>query len=591
MRWLIRRVIKKGKGSVSYEEDVHFGDVLTIGRGSDQAIFIPDLRVALDHAKVTALGNGQYKIESLILAGIRVNNDITYATTVGPGAIVEIGTTRIQLLEPPVDHDAGVEVSTIDKAELKALKDAKALPTSLAQTWLSKRRPSWIVFTLVALLFVGLPLAAHFTPTFRKVLHDIPGVPSQDQWQAGDLAPAHHYFGSECTTCHQVPFRWVKDEACAKCHAGTPAHADPVKFNLPELGDARCAHCHRDHNGPNGLVIQDQVLCADCHHDLKARTKNASALVDVGDFAAQHPEFQIDLPAWDANGNFKPVRTLLSQPGIKEASGLKYPHDVHLDPKGIKSPNGNRILTCDSCHKPEPGGARIMPVDYETMCQECHRLDFDVLEPGRQVPHGKIAEILYMLDEFYSKRALEGGYMDLQAPIVVQQRRRPGQAMSREETIEAQTWAREKSRKVGDALFNGRACTVCHTVTAGTGGADTWRIAPVRVQGEWFSKAHFTHAKHKSEMTCESCHPATASKAATDLLMPGIENCRQCHGGENDAGKVPSTCISCHGYHESDKLLLQVAAPALAPPPAAAPPSATAPAPAATPTATPASQP
>ena len=317
MRWLIRRVIKKGKGSVSYEEDVHFGDVLTIGRGSDQAIFIPDLRVALDHAKVTALGNGQYKIESLILAGIRVNNDITYATTVGPGAIVEIGTTRIQLLEPPVDHDAGVEVSTIDKAELKALKDAKALPTSLAQTWLSKRRPSWIVFTLVALLFVGLPLAAHFTPTFRKVLHDIPGVPSQDQWQAGDLAPAHHYFGSECTTCHQVPFRWVKDEACAKCHAGTPAHADPVKFNLPELGDARCAHCHRDHNGPNGLVIQDQVLCADCHHDLKARTKNASALVDVGDFAAQHPEFQIDLPAWDANGNFKTITgTRISQDKI-----------------------------------------------------------------------------------------------------------------------------------------------------------------------------------------------------------------------------------------------------------------------------------
>ena len=31
MRWLIRRVLKKGKGAVSYEEDVHYGDVLTIG--------------------------------------------------------------------------------------------------------------------------------------------------------------------------------------------------------------------------------------------------------------------------------------------------------------------------------------------------------------------------------------------------------------------------------------------------------------------------------------------------------------------------------------------------------------------------------
>ena len=31
MRWLIRRVLKKGKGAVSYEEDVHYGDILTIG--------------------------------------------------------------------------------------------------------------------------------------------------------------------------------------------------------------------------------------------------------------------------------------------------------------------------------------------------------------------------------------------------------------------------------------------------------------------------------------------------------------------------------------------------------------------------------
>ena len=61
-------------------------------------------------------------------------------------------------------------------------------------------------------------------------------------------------------------------------------------------------------------------------------------------------------------------------------------------------------------------------------------------------------------------------------------------------------------------------------MTAGTGGADTWRIAPVRVQGEWFSKAHFTHAKHKSEMTCESCHPATASKAAAASAKEAAQN-------------------------------------------------------------------
>ena len=81
MRWLIRRVLKKGKGAVSYEEDVHYGDVLTIGRAADQAIFLPDLRAALNHARVTLLSNGQYKVESLIIAGIRVNGDATQPVT------------------------------------------------------------------------------------------------------------------------------------------------------------------------------------------------------------------------------------------------------------------------------------------------------------------------------------------------------------------------------------------------------------------------------------------------------------------------------------------------------------------------------
>src|SRR5437868_3799282 len=109
MRWLIRRVLKKGKGAVSYEEDVHYGDVLTIGRAADQAIFLPDLRAALNHARVSLLSGGQYKIESLILAGVRVNGEIAYATTADAGAVVEIGNTRLTLLPPPPDFDAAVE--------------------------------------------------------------------------------------------------------------------------------------------------------------------------------------------------------------------------------------------------------------------------------------------------------------------------------------------------------------------------------------------------------------------------------------------------------------------------------------------------
>ncbi len=168
MRWLIRRVLKKGKGAVSYEEDVHYGDVLTIGRAADQAIFLPDLRAALNHARVTLLSNGQYKVESLIIAGIRVNGDITYATTVAAGAVVEIGNTRLTLLPAPQDFDGGVEISTLDKTEQQAEKEKRAKPTRLVQTRLSKRTPAWILFTLILVFALALPMMATSFPVSAR---------------------------------------------------------------------------------------------------------------------------------------------------------------------------------------------------------------------------------------------------------------------------------------------------------------------------------------------------------------------------------------------------------------------------------------
>jgi mono/diheme cytochrome c family protein len=241
----------------------------------------------------------------------------------------------------------------------------------------------------------------------------------------------------------------------------------------------------------------------------------------------------------------------LASADLRENSGLKFPHDVHLAPEGIQSPNGDKVLQCASCHAPEPGGARMQPVDFETMCQECHRLDFDITEPNRQVPHGKLPEIVYMLDEFYAQRALEGGISEPSAPPSIIQRRRPGQALTRQEQIEALAWAREKARVVGERLFNGKACTVCHTVSRGDTAEEPWKVAPVRVAGAWFTKARFTHADHTIP-PCEQCHRARDSKQASDLLILGVESCRACHGGAHAQERVESTCIMCHGYHEWD---------------------------------------
>ena len=149
---------------------------------------------------------------------------------------------------------------------------------------------------------------------------------------------------------------------------------------------------------------------------------------------------------------------------------------------------------------PDAGGAKMRPVNFETMCHDCHTLGFDTLAPDREVPHGKVTEVIYMLNEYYAQVALEGGYLDAKSPVIVQERRRPGSPpLSQQQQQEALAWAREQTatrdrepvhRHGLHDLPQGHAAARCR---------DTWHIAPVRVSGVWFADAKFTHAKHTTD--------------------------------------------------------------------------------------------
>jgi hypothetical protein len=60
--------------------------------------------------------------------------------------------------------------------------------------------------------------------------------------------------------------------------------------------------------------------------------------------------------------------------------------------------------------------------------------------------------------------------------------------------------------------------------------------------------AKFDHKSHVA-VDCGECHAAKESKEASDVLLPGIGKCLSCHGGEQASAKVPSTCITCHDFH------------------------------------------
>jgi len=551
VRWLIRKVSRRRKGAVSIEDDTHFGEVLTIGRGADQAIFLSDLKVALNHATLSRLANGKYQLESLSPGGVRINGMIEQQATLAIGAKIEVAQTLISIVEPPRGVDAAVELSAIEGPTSQEKILSRAQATSLASTKLSKRRPAWIAFFATLLLCLLIPATSHFLPgieTVTRKLH-LAGLTS---WTSGAMAAPHQFFGQECRSCHAQAFVSTRNQECVSCHAETTAHADPVKFDMPILQDQSCADCHKDHNGPEALIRAEQRLCTDCHMNLPTRTQGRSRLATVTDFGAGHPQFQVSLAAWSAKGQFAPQRVPIDRKGLSENSGLKFPHDKHLV-ADLNSPSGRKQLQCSSCHALEPGGAKMLPVDFEPMCQECHQLNFDTKIPTRQVPHGKVAEVIFMLEGFYSKRALEGGWMDTTAPAVVRSRRRPGvdPALSSAQRTEALSWARSRSAQVATSLFEGRACVTCHTVSRtvdDTTGEPNWAIAPVRVAGVWFPKSQFTHRKHET-MACAECHQAAASKTSNDVLMPPIENCRECHAGEESKTQVATACTSCHGFH------------------------------------------
>ena len=364
---------------------------------------------------------------------------------------------------------------------------------------------------------------------------------SRAPYSSGPVAAAHQVFGDKCERCHVTQARTfrahVTDNMCVSCH-DAPQHKSNQTFT------PTCASCHVEHRGATRLAAAADRDCEQCHRDLNTTTGRVTVAKAVGAFNDAHPEFAA------------------RRESSKDPAMLRFNHEVHMK-ADLRGPKGATRLECTTCHVPAsvgPLAARSRPTDnmaavtYAKDCASCHPLFFDPLIDAmapHETPEKVHAFVTQSLREFIAKNPAQVGQPDPVRGRIPVNFPEPMRAVRN-----AADWVDARTANVERLLWS-RTCAECHTIETsapsargpGLGSQDPAplpRIAPANIPTAWMPRARFDHAAHQLT-SCMSCHAAQTSRETSDVLMPSIATCQQCHKPSRGA---ESRCFECHEYHE-----------------------------------------
>jgi len=559
---LVRQIRMRGEQVVDQRDAELETDALRIGSGKDQDLQLFGEAVGTSHAVLQPGSEGQLRIDCKGGHQITVADGDVGRARLALGEWARIGTHRVAPADAPPGFDAAIELR-IDADASQSIRDR--LGDELRLKIPGKRFYSYTALVVVALFGLGLPMLGFYYPEIGDTVARN-GGPTDQLWLTGPLADAHHVPGiaDDCNVCHTEPFQQVRNRACLECHDQTTTHfarAHP----LTDEFHGECGSCHREHNEPPTLIVRNKTLCTDCHAETQERLVEASPPVTsmpvasapaevepVAAFTAEgHPQFTAALLRRTKTG-WRVHRERLGSDDARAASNLKFPHDVHLSHDKVSLADGpsreDRALVCGDCHKLGKDGEHFEPVSMEATCSGCHSLAFDDAQPDRQLPHGEPDKLRTYLEEFYIRQAAQ---QQREAPRA-RARRVPntslqGRRCEGEPLDCGLAWADEEM----DKLFTKAGCVSCHEVYR---ESDEWQVQPVRLVQDWFAAARFDHMPHLNPgarsdgKTCLGCHEASDSSESRDVLMPGIDNCVQCHTEDRATG-VASQCVDCHSFH------------------------------------------
>ncbi|TIX50993.1 cytochrome c3 family protein [Alteraurantiacibacter aquimixticola] len=561
MQFRLRSIDVTAAGREIVRERELAAESIVIGRDAANAIHLPDLAVEQQHIRLTPAPGGTLRAEALGSLGFTLDGRNVQSGAIDPAKGAEIGVGSYRL-DFSTGEDGATVITTRQRAEDEGGGKERLRGFTLASALPGKRTMAWAGSIVILLAFLAIPIFSHLTREQVEPQLTGEGVVLMDaSWSTGALSSVHHGLENNCEACHVEPFVAVRDQTCLTCHEGIADHAlaDRMSTGRPQAeggeallwsvahafnkpGPGACTDCHTEHEGAGRMEPTRQQFCADCHDTLDSRL-SYTTLGNAADFGEAHPEFKVAVLA-EQGASERRRLSLASHP--KDWNGLRFPHDIHLDPTSGVTQMARRLgadagygdgLECASCHTPTADGVRFLPVDMETNCETCHSLVYDrVGSTFRTLRHGDVAQVeadLLAADRSPRRPVMTG-------------RRRPGDYA--EGGIYYGNFSRVAPSVLrASAMDSDGLCGECHL--PGDAATGVLSVAPVRQHARFMMNGWFDHDAHTQE-DCATCHAADTSNAASDLLLPDLASCRDCHEGEAAlSAEVPSSCAMCHSYH------------------------------------------
>lgn len=261
----------------------------------------------------------------------------------------------------------------------------------------------------------------------------------------------------------------------------------------------------------------------------------------------------------------------------KDATPLRMGHARHMNPNLKGAPPGG--LRCVSCHITDDAGRYMKPITFESSCRSCHedslgRINIaeGIIEP-ELFPHGSADAVAKTIDRKLGEwvraqpeRFIVNAAATPAEPTPAEQpaqqpaqrgRRRAAdrekaevQVPSFESAAARDEWLAQKKSQLLSTLAGEQRCGYCHTDgSAHVSAQGALEVRHPEIPDRWLTKSHFAHSAHEM-LRCDECHAATTSQATTDILMPSISTCAQCHAPASSGAGAPHGCVVCHVYHQ-----------------------------------------